>query len=135
MSKCIICGNNIKQRQLSLSLDLTIYPLACRKCLPRKHVMIMTNGKYLIITKENYNKLNKKLKFRLPFAGSTGIVQIEKSYIRSLTKIYKEYFLTEEEKEEINCLYDQMDYLADNISDLQDQIDIIPFRQIKFGGI
>jgi len=95
----------------------------------------MTNGKYLIITKENYNKLNKKLKFRLPFAGSTGIVQIEKSYIRSLTKIYKEYFLTEEEKEEINCLYDQMDYLADNISDLQDQIDIIPFRQIKFGGI
>jgi len=95
----------------------------------------MTNGKYLIITKENYNKLNKKLKFGLPFAGSTGIVQIEKSYIRSLTKVYKDYFLTEEEKEEINCLYDQMDDLEDNINDLQDQIDTIPFRQIQFRGI
>lgn len=143
MSKCIICGNNIKQKQLSLSLVLTMFPMACRKCLPKDYAMILlTNGKYMTISKPNYKELNRRLKFKLPFLPAHGIVQVEKSYGKLILSVYKERFLTEEEIEalsyinsDIEDIMSQIDELEDEKHELEEKEREYPFKQVKFGGI
>jgi hypothetical protein len=120
-----------------------MFPMACRKCLPKDYAMILlSNGKYMTISKPNYKELNRRLKFKLPFLPAHGIVQVEKSYGKLIASIYQNRFLSEDDKvalayinSDIENVISSIEELKDEKYELEEKEKEYPFKQVKFGGI